>query len=71
MQIMQTSLTPQRKDFLAGWRKLVEEINDIEELIADSRTPHDPQALWSLHLLQSQLNLKRQMLKDYLNRDAS
>jgi hypothetical protein len=68
---MQTNLSPQRKDFLAGWRKLVEEINDIEELIADSRAPHDTQAQWSLHLLQSQLNLKRQMLKDYLDRDAS
>lgn len=55
------------KDFLTSWRDLVGEITEIEELIADSRNPDDTQALWSLHLLQAQLKVKRQQLKEYLH----
>jgi hypothetical protein len=49
-----------------GWRNLVEEIAEIEELIADARKPGDTQALWSLHLLQSTLKVKRQQLDKFL-----
>ncbi len=49
-----------------GWQALVQEIAEIEELIVDARKPSDPQALWSLHLLQSTLRVKRQQLKDHV-----
>lgn len=48
------------------WQQLVQEIADIEELITDARKPGDTQALWSLHLLQSNLKLKRRQLKQHL-----
>jgi len=53
-------------DHATGWQVLVQEIAEIEELIVDARKPSDPQALWSLHLLQSTLRLKRQQLKDHM-----
>jgi hypothetical protein len=53
-------------DHATGWQVLVQEIAEIEELIIDARKPADPQALWSLHLLQSTLRLKRQQLKNYM-----
>jgi len=55
-----------RQDFLVGWRSLVEEIAEIEELIADAEKPGDTHSLWSLHLLNSALKLKRQQLDRYL-----
>jgi hypothetical protein len=65
--IMRTTSTT-HKDYLCGWQNLVDEIKEIEDLIADARTSHDTQALWSLHLLQSQLRVKRQMLRKYVGR---
>jgi hypothetical protein len=54
-------------DHATAWHVLlVQEIAEIEELIIYARKPADPQALWSLHLLQSTLRLKRQQLKDYM-----
>ena len=53
-------------DHATGWQVLIQEIAEIEELIVDARKPSDPQALWSLHLLQSTLRLKRQQLKDHM-----
>ncbi len=50
----------------SGWQDLVQEIAEIEELIADARKPGDTQALWSLHLLQSTLKLKRRQLKEHV-----
>ncbi len=56
---------PSSQKQLSGWQNLVDEIKEIEELIADVHTPNDTQALWSLHLLQSQLRVKRQMLRAF------
>ncbi|MGQ0591556.1 MAG: hypothetical protein ACT4QB_02605 [Gammaproteobacteria bacterium] len=58
-------------DHATGWQVLVQEIAEIEELIVDARKPSDPQALWSLHLLQSTLRVKRQQLKDHMVHGSS
>jgi hypothetical protein len=53
-----------------GWRVLVAEIAEIEELIAESGEPADAPTLWSIHLLRSQLTAKRQALQQYLRQPA-
>ena len=58
-------------DHATGWQVLVQEIAEIEELIVDARKPSDAQALWSLHLLQSTLRVKRQQLKDHMVQSIS
>lgn len=61
-----TNMQARTVEYRNLWQQLVQEIADIEELIADARKPEDTQALWSLHLLQSNLKLKRRQLKQHL-----
>ncbi|MGH8565271.1 MAG: hypothetical protein ACREXW_14775 [Gammaproteobacteria bacterium] len=62
---------PHPADHGTEWQVLVQEIAEIEELIVDARKPSDPHAVWSLHLLQSTLRVKRQQLKDHMIHSSS
>jgi hypothetical protein len=52
--------------FSMRWWHLIREIRDLEELIAEVNKPEDVHAVWALHLLQSNLKAKRQMLQEHM-----
>ena len=44
------------------WWTLVREIAAIEEIIAENPRPSNPKSIWALHLMESNLKVKRHML---------